>query len=81
MTISAKIKALLAVSSKEHAQLAQSLGISKQALSNKFYRDSFSGEDLIKIATFVNCTLAFIINGTQISLDKDDIASPDGTKI
>ena len=42
--------------------------------SNKFYRDSFSAEDLIKIADFLGCGLAFIIDDAQrVVLDKSDI--------
>jgi hypothetical protein len=38
------------------------------------YRGSFSAEDLIKIAAFLDCELAFILSDTQkISLDLSDI--------
>lgn len=74
MAISSKIKALLALKGKEHAGLAEHLGISKQALSNKFYRESFSADDLIKISIFLGCPLAYISDdGTQIILDQNDI--------
>lgn len=74
MAISSKIKALLNLSGKDHAGLAKYLGISSQALSNKFYRDSFSAADLIKIADFTGCPLAFVSNdGNKISFDISDI--------
>lgn len=74
MAISKKVKALISIKNKDLEGLANALGISKQALSNKFYRDSFSGEDLIKIAEYLGCDLAFIIDDTQrIILDKTDI--------
>jgi transcriptional regulator with XRE-family HTH domain len=68
MAISDKIKALLKLKGKSNQGLAKYLGISSQALSNKFYRDSYSGEDLIKVAAFLECELAFITGDTKISL-------------
>ena len=74
MSVSSKIKAVLNIKGKDHKQLADFLKISSQALSNKFYRDSFSAEDLIKIADFLDCGLAFIIDDAQrVVLDKSDI--------
>jgi len=73
MAISDKIKALLKLQGKNNKGLAEYLCISDQALSNKFYRDSYSGEDLIKIAEYLQCEIAFIIGTTKISLSPDDI--------
>lgn len=74
MAISSKIKALLSLKNQEQVKLAQHLGISKQALSNKFYRESFSAEDLIKIADFLQCDLAFNVDDKlHIILDNSDL--------
>ncbi len=74
MAVSSKIKALLKLKGKENADLARHLGISTQALSNKFYRDSFSAADLIRIAAFLDCNLAFVIDEAQkIVLDESDL--------
>jgi len=74
MAISKKIKALINLKNKDLEGLANTLGISKQALSNKFYRDSFSADDLIKTAEYLGCDLAFIIDYTQrVVLDKTDV--------
>ncbi|GFI60890.1 hypothetical protein IMSAG049_00039 [Clostridiales bacterium] len=74
MSVSGKIKALLSIKDKSHAELAEHLGISSQALSNKFYRDSFSSSDLIKIADFAGCPLAFMVDDAlNISFDINDI--------
>ena len=73
MAISDKVKALLKLKGKSNKGLAEYLGISDQALSNKFYRDSYSGEDLISIAEFLECELAFITGETKITLATDDI--------
>lgn len=73
MSVSSKIKSLLKMKNIEHSALAEHFGISAQAMSNKFFRGSFSAEDLIKIADFTNCDLCFVSNGTQIALDKTDL--------
>lgn len=74
MAVSEKIKALLQIKSKKKNELAEYLGMNSQSLSNKFSRDSFSAEDLIKISTFLECPLAFEIDDKQkIILDMSDI--------
>jgi transcriptional regulator with XRE-family HTH domain len=74
MAISDKIKALLKLRGKSNSGLAEYLGISVQALSNKFYRGSYSGQDLVKIAAFLECELAFIADSAKIALTLDDIS-------
>lgn len=76
MALSTKIKALLNLSGKDHAGLAEHLGISKQALSNKFYRDSFSAADLVKVADFTESCLSFVFSdGNKVVIDNGDIKS------
>ena len=73
MSVTNKVKALMHLNNKDHSDLAAALGISKQALSNKFSRDSFSAEDLIKIASALGCDLAFVSGDVKIMLDLEDI--------
>jgi hypothetical protein len=74
MAISDKVKALLKLKGKNNTGLSEYLGISVQALSNKFYRDSYSGDDLVKIAAFLGCELAFMADSsTKITLTLDDL--------
>ena len=74
MAISSKIKGMLNFKGKKIYELAEYFNISAQAMSNKFNRDSFSAEDLIKIADFSNCKLALIIDDDQkIIFDLNDI--------
>lgn len=76
MAMSDKVKALMKLKGKDNASLAEYLSMSKQALSNKFYRDSFSGADLIKIADFLECNLAFVIDNSQkINFEMSDIST------
>lgn len=74
MAISNKIKALIKLKNKDNAGLAKHLGISTQAFSNKLYRDSFSAADLIKIAAYLECDLAFVVDAAQkFILTEDDL--------
>ena len=74
MPITDKVKAAMAVSGKENKDLAQYLGITKQDLSNKFNRGSYSVEDLIKIADFTGATLNLEFEDrTKITFSLGDI--------
>lgn len=74
MAISKKIKSLLLESNKKQSDIMEILGMkSKQSLSNKFTHERWSAEDLVKIADFCGCKLAFILpNGERITLDSVD---------
>ena len=74
MSVSIKIGALLKLKGKKNVELAKELGISYQALMNKFNRDSYSVLDLVKISSFLECDLAFVIDDKQkIVITEDDI--------
>ena len=73
MSVSDKIKAGLKLEGKKIEELAKILNISKQSMSNKFYRNSFSCGDLIKIADFLGYSLAFIGKNHNIIFDIDDV--------
>ena len=63
-----KIKAAITLKGKSLEGLAGALNISKQALSNKLYRNSFSGKDLIIIAKYLDCELALVDDKNKIVL-------------
>lgn len=72
--VSDKIKALLSMKGKKYNELATLFGISPQAMRNKFVRGSFSADELIMIADFLNCQLAFEVDNEQkIFLTTEDI--------
>lgn len=74
MSVTDKIKALLSIKGKKNIELAEYLGMTPQSLQNKLGRGSFSAEDLIKIADFLECSLVFEIDDTQkIILNTSDI--------
>ncbi len=74
MAISKKIKSLLMETDKKQSDLMGVLGMgSKQSLSNKFTHERWSADDLVKIAEFCGCKLAFVMpNGERIVLDSSD---------
>lgn len=74
MAVSKKVKALLMEREKKQSDLMDVLEMSsKQSLSNKFSNERWSAEDLVKIAEFCGCKLAFILpNGERITLDTDE---------
>lgn len=73
MSVSSKIKALLNLTEKNSAGLAAHLKINQQSLRNKFNRNSFSADDLIKAAEFCGVELSYKIDDKQkIVLDAND---------
>ena len=76
MAVANKIKYVMGEKNKKRDDIAKVLDISSQAVSNKFNRDSFSVEDLIKIADCLGVSLAFVDstdNGKIIEFDMSDI--------
>ena len=75
MSVSDKIKVLLKLQGKNADGLSKALGLSsKQALYNKFTRNSFTANDLIKTADFLGCKLNFMTqDGLQIALNSNDM--------
>lgn len=72
MSVTKKIKALLALTGKKQTDLMGSLGMSsKQSLSNKFSNERWSAEDLVKVADECGCMVAFILSDGQV-LPLDD---------
>lgn len=65
MSINNKIRAALSLTGHKPADLAECLGITVQAVRNKFSRDSFSAEDLIRISDYLQCDLALVIDKNQ----------------
>ncbi len=74
MSISANIKALLALSGMKQSDLLQPLNMSsRQSLSNKFTNGRWSAQDLVHISNLCGCKLAFIMpNGQQIIIESEN---------
>jgi len=74
MSVSNKLRALLSITGHKLPDLAAPLDISVQAVRNKFSRDSFSADDLIKISTALDCELSIKTkDGQTILLMPDDL--------
>lgn len=70
MAISGTIKGLLAICGKKQNELAEAFGMSKQTMSNKMARESWSAADLVKVAAFCGCKVGIILpDGQQLILD------------
>ena len=73
MSVSDKVKGLLALCGKKQVDMAASFGMSKQTMGNKMNRGSWSANDLAKAAEFCGCKLAFIMpDGQQIIIDVEE---------
>jgi transcriptional regulator with XRE-family HTH domain len=77
MSVENKIKFIMRDVNKSRSDIAEVLKISEAAVSNKFYRDSFSAEDLIKIADCLGFNLAFINDDKKVIFDLTDIKTGD----
>ena len=65
MGASKAIKQLLIERDMSVKALAEKLGIQPQSMSNKLYRDSFSFEEVEKIANILNCDVTIITRDTK----------------
>lgn len=79
MTVSDKVKGLLAMTGKKQTDLAEVLEMSsKQAMNNKIRKNSWYASDLIKTAGLCGCKLAFVLpDGNLIFLEEDTKNPPD----
>lgn len=69
-----KVRALLALTGKKSVDLAAMFGMSKQSFNNKISANRFYADDLIRIADFTGCRLAFIrSDGQCLYFDISDV--------
>lgn len=69
-----KVRAILALAGKRNIDLAGLYGVSKQSMNNKMTNNRFSADDLIRIAEFAGCRVAFVLpDGQHIFLEPEDI--------
>ena len=59
------IKQLLIEREISVKELAEKLDINAQSMSNKLYRDSFSFDEVVKIADILNCDVKIITRDTE----------------
>ena len=69
-TVSQRIKQALIGCGRKQIELAEYFGISRQAMSNKFNRDSWSAYELAKVVSFVGGDLVIVMpDGQRIVID------------
>jgi hypothetical protein len=73
MAVGSKIKSAMATKEKGRRDLANALNITDKAITAKFYRDSFSAEDLIKIADCLGYSLYLESEDNRIAFNLEDI--------
>lgn len=66
------IRMVLAKAKLKQADLGRHWKTSRQAVSNKFYRDFWSADELVDIARFAGCKIAFVFpDGMEIPIETD----------
>lgn len=79
--ISTELKSILVRKSIKQQDLQSVLGLSsKQAVNNKFAKNSWSAEDLIKVVTFLGGELIIRIDDQEIKLDEKHLEKPKNTE-
>lgn len=73
LAVSDTIKDLLKMKKITQVELAEKLGMSKQNINNKFKRNTFSPDELVKIADILNMELAFVDGENKYIIKKSDI--------
>ena len=69
-TVSTAIRMALTKVGSSAAKIAEPWGASKAALANKFYRDSWSAEDLVKLCHLIGAELLIHFpDGQDIKVD------------
>ena len=78
MSVSNQVRALLNLTGRKQVELQDILEMgSKQSLNNKFAKDRWSAEDLIRVSEFCGCKLAFILpSGERITLSGSPATTP-----
>lgn len=73
MKITDGVKSAIAMVGKRQTDLAAGLGKTKQNMSMKATRDTWSARDLVRVARFVGADLTFTFpDGSVIKLDFDE---------
>ena len=70
--VSDTIRTVLAKAKRKQSDLGLRWNTSRQAVSNKFYRDYWSADELVDIAKFTGCRLVFQFpDGVELPVDTD----------
>lgn len=79
MSVTSSVRALLEIRGKRQVDLLPVFGLANpQSLSNKFRGERWSASDLVKVAEFTGCKLAFILPGGERIVIDDPAAGTRG---
>ena len=79
--VSDKVRSVLALAGKRPTDLARLYGTTQQSMNNKLSLNRFTADDLIRVAEFTGCRLAFVLpDGGQLFFTPDDIRRKDEEK-
>jgi len=71
MAVSKTVKAMLDLTGIRQIDLANAFDMTKQSMSNKMARDSWSASDLAKAAKTCGCELVVVLpNGTKLTVEE-----------
>ncbi len=74
MSVSDTVRMAMAKKGMNQADLAESWGSTRQGINNKFSRDSWSGDDLMKLAEITGAKLALVYpDGQQLYFLPDEV--------
>lgn len=74
MSISSKVKAVLAVGDKKMGDVPEVLGLTRQAVSAKVVRNSFSVSDVVRIMDYLGGQVILrTSDGIEVPVTLDDV--------
>lgn len=74
MSISSKVKAVLAVGDKKMGDVPEVLGLTRQAVSAKVVRNSFSVSDVVRIMDYLGGQMILrTFDGIEVPITLDDV--------
>ena len=75
MSVGSTVRMAAAKKDMSQTSLAKAWGVTVAAINNKFYRDSWSAADLMKVAEITGSRLAFVFpDGQQLFFSPDEPA-------
>ena len=76
-TVSDAIRICFSKTRRKQTELARRWNTSPQVISNKFYRDYWSGDEMADLAKFFSCQLVFKFpDGMEIPVKTDALLKP-----
>ena len=79
VSVASAIRMAMVKKGLNQASYAKACGITTASINNKFYRDTWTADDLLKVAETTGGKLAFVYpDGQQILILPDEAEKPEG---